>query len=125
PTAEDAIVRTARARVLLRGKPTSRDRDAAIALLAPVISTQPKLVEPRLVLAGALQMSDPARGIRPELARAAAQLIEALALEPRSAPIALELARTLQRQAEFARSKDVLNGLASDAFAEPEARLSA
>lgn len=123
PTAEDAIVRTARARVLLRGNPTARDRDSAIALLAPVISTQPKLVEPRLVLAGALQMSDPARGIRPELARATAQLAEALALEPRSAPIAIELARTLQKQAEFPRSKVVLTGLALDALAEPESRL--
>ncbi len=125
PTAEDAIVRTAKARVLLRGSPTSRDRDAAIALLAPVISTQPKLVEPRLVLAGALQMSDSARGIRPELARATSQLVEALILEPRSAPIALELARTLQKQAEFARSKDVLVGLAVDALAELESRLMA
>ncbi len=125
PTAEDAIVRTARARVLLRGTPTSRDRDAAIALLGPIITAQPKLVEPRLVLAAALQMSDPARGIRPELDRAAAQLGEALALEPRSAPIALALARVFQLQAQFGRSRELLARVASDALGEPELRLSA
>ncbi len=123
--AEDAVVRTARARVLLRsagGSPTPKDRDTAIAMLSQVVTTNPKLVEPKLFLARALLMSDAKRGIRADEARAVIQLVDALALAPRSGPIALELASLYQRTRDFTRSRDLLTRVASDATADPSAR---
>jgi len=122
PTTEDAVVRIARAHVLLHGTPSAKDRDAAVAILAQLVMAQPKLIEPKLVMARALLLSDTKRGIQPQPDRAAMQLRDALALEPRSAPIALELASVLQRTREFGQALELLVKLAQDRTADPAAR---
>jgi tetratricopeptide (TPR) repeat protein len=116
-TTEDAAVHTARARVLLNGTPSSKDRDAAVARLALVVGNQPALVEPKVLLARALLQSDAKRGVRPDEARAAALLTEALTLEPRSASITLELAQVLVRRGDRVRAMDILSKLAQDPVA--------
>jgi tetratricopeptide (TPR) repeat protein len=117
-SSEDTPTRVARARALLAGapdgRPTARDRDRAIALLSAVVSSQPALVEPKLMLAAALAMTDPERQIKPDLARATRELTEALALEPRSAAIAIDLGRLHQLQSQFDRSRELLARVARD-----------
>jgi tetratricopeptide (TPR) repeat protein len=125
---DDAIVRTARARVLLAGGNgdsaglTLKDRDAAVAMLAQVASANPKVVEPKVLLARALLLSDAKRGIRPDEPRAAGLLAEALALEPRSASIAVELASLYMRMREPIRAREVLSRIAADPAADPAGR---
>jgi tetratricopeptide (TPR) repeat protein len=119
---EDAAIHTARARVLLHGSPVAKDRDAAIARLALVTAGQAKQIEPRLVLARALLMSDSKRGIKPDEARAEAVLMEAAALDPRSPVITIELAALLARRDQRLRAVDLLSTLARDSTADPLSR---
>lgn len=120
--ADDTLARTARARALLHGTPSRADRDKAVGILAAVVAAQPGNIDAKLMLASALSISDPARGITPDLPRATSQLIDASNIDPRSAPIALELARLYQVQGEFNLARDILNRVASDGAIAPEIR---
>jgi tetratricopeptide (TPR) repeat protein len=122
PGAEDALTRTARARAMLAGKPTSRDRDRAVALLSAVVASQPSLVEPKVLLSRALIMNDPARGISADFSRAIVHLNDALTLEPRSVDIAIELARLLALQGQFAKAREKLEPLVRDPGMDPGVR---
>lgn len=123
---DNAQVRIARARALLAGRPGKRERDDAIALLNSVLGEAPSMIEPRLLLASALRIHDPARGIDADLPGAAAHLASAARLDPSSAPIALELARTLQAQRDFVRARDQLRRIAGNpAFSASDRRAAA
>jgi tetratricopeptide (TPR) repeat protein len=119
---EDAVVRIARARSLLHGRPNKRSRDEAVGILASVVQAQPLLSEPRVLLASALAMSDPGREIHPDLPRATAQLAEAARLEPRNARVALELAKLLQIQRDHGRAREHLLRIAGDERVDPGSR---
>jgi tetratricopeptide (TPR) repeat protein len=119
---EDAVVRIARARALLHGRPTKRSRDEAVGILASVVTTQPRLAEPRVLLASALAMSDVEGGLQPDLPRATVQLAEAARLEPRNARVALELARLLQLQRDHPRAREHLLRIAGDDRVDTESR---
>jgi tetratricopeptide (TPR) repeat protein len=121
----DYYARTARARALVHGSPTRRDRDEAVAILSGVVAQQPALIEPKLLLASVLSLSDPSRDIAPDLPRAVAQLTDAAAREPRSARVALELAQIYQAQHEWDRSREQLVRIASDASFDPDSRAEA
>lgn len=127
PAAEDSVVRIARARVLLTraGGVTLKDRDSAVALLSQVVAANPRNVEAKVALAKALMIADSKKNIRPDEPRALQQLVDALAVEPQSAPIALEAASLHLKMRDHARACSVLSTLAGDAVAPYEARLSA
>jgi len=112
--ADDALAQTARARALLYGSPTKADRDRAVGILAAVVSRNPSNIEAKLILASALSLSDPAKGVTPDLPRATSQLLDASTLDPRSVSIAIDLARLYQAQREFARAREILNRVATD-----------
>jgi tetratricopeptide (TPR) repeat protein len=111
---DDVTINLARARSLLHGTPTLRDRDRAVAILGEISREQPRMVEPRLMLAMAHAIADPVRGIRPDLSRAIGALGEAFALDPKDVRIALELARLLQLQGQFDRAREHLNRIAQN-----------
>jgi tetratricopeptide (TPR) repeat protein len=119
---EDVVIRMARARMLLHGRPTARDRDRAVGVLTAVISHQPTLVEPKLLIASALSMSDRERSIQPDLPRATAALSDALAQEPGAATVAIELSRLLQLQGQFDRAREHLNRIAGSSTVDIDLR---
>jgi tetratricopeptide (TPR) repeat protein len=111
---EDSASRMARARALMYGAPTARDRDRAVGMLASVIAQQPRLVEAKRLLASALMYSDPSRNIRPDFPRAVSALTDAITIEPTNTAVALELAALLQLQGRFDAARAHLNPIASD-----------
>lgn len=111
---EDAVVRLARARMLLHGRPIRRDRDEAMSMLTALVSANPQMTEPRILLARALAMSDRSRDIAPDLPRATMHLTEAANLEPGNASVALELARLLTLQREHSRAREQLLRIGRD-----------
>lgn len=119
---DDATVRLARSRVLIRGTPTKADRDRAIATLSALVSEQPNLVEPKLTLASALALNLPGRDIKPDYPRALTQLADALNLEPRAPAILIEIARIQQASGNFAAARDALNRVASDSTQDLRSR---
>jgi tetratricopeptide (TPR) repeat protein len=122
---EDYYARMARARTLVHGSPTRKDRDEAVAILGSLVSAEPSLSEPKILLAQVLALSDPSRDITPDLPRAVAQLSDAAAREPRSARVALELARIYQAQRDWDKAKDQLVRVASGKEVDPDSRAEA
>ncbi|MFN0132413.1 MAG: hypothetical protein ACKVW3_07785 [Phycisphaerales bacterium] len=111
---EDATIRLAKSRALIRKGTTKADRDRAVAMLAALVGEQPNMVEPKLTLASALSMSDAGKDIRPDYPRAITQLTDALNLEPRSPVISLELARVYQLTGNLGAAREALVRVASD-----------
>ncbi|MEX2217585.1 MAG: tetratricopeptide repeat protein [Phycisphaerales bacterium] len=122
---EDYYARMARARSLVAVTPTRRARDEAAAILGSLVGANPSLVEPRLALAGVLAMSDPSNDIHPDLPRAVSQLRDAATKEPRSARVALELAKLHQAQREWERSREQLHRVATDTTFDGDSRAEA
>lgn len=122
---EDVYSRVARAKSLVHGSPTRRDRDEAVAILGALVTAQPGLIEPKLLLASILAISDPSRDIKPDLPRAIAQLADAAVQEPRSARIAIERGRLFQAQREWDRARDQLSRVAGDTTGDPDSRVEA
>lgn len=93
------VWRIAQARWLLedtQSAPIDHDRDvaSAIVMLSDMVRTSPTLVEPRLLLAKAMEQTNNPTG-------AIAQLQDALRLRADSAQILIELARIYQDQSKF------------------------
>lgn len=86
--ASDARINTARARALLSGTPSDKDRDEAIAVLTALVKEQPDTPGTRVLLANAM-LSGP----KPDTARAIPHLEVARRLKPGDASVALRLAR--------------------------------
>ncbi|QYU69346.1 tetratricopeptide repeat protein [Leptolyngbya sp. 15MV] len=122
---EDVIVRVARARTLLLNNPGRAERDRAVGILNDVVQSHPTLVEPRRLLASALALSDPGRGIDADIPRAISQLAAALGTDPRSPDLLLELGRLEQARGEFERARDYLTRLADDRTVDPSFRTAA
>lgn len=78
----------------LLGSDREKDHSDAVRTLADLVRTSPTLVEPRLLLAAALEKIDNTSGAIKELRVAAEQ-------QPGSSAIAMELARLLQAQGKF------------------------
>ncbi len=120
PTAD---VRFARARALLHGEPTARNRDEAIALLRALIIEAPARLQFRDVLVGAYLMSDPGRNISPDPAGALEQLTAAAAVAPNRAPYIFRQADLLRDLHRTADAADLLARLALDQTADRDDRL--
>lgn len=112
---EGTLWKMERARWLL-GSDRERDHSDAVNTLSEIVRSAPSLVEPRLLLAAAFDKVGNVSGAIKELTAAAE-------LQPKSAPIAMELARLLQGQGKFAEARAALDR-AGAAFAEldPESR---
>lgn len=91
--------RLEKARWLLDGEATEADATAAATLLREVITEAPKRVEPRVLLARALERSE-------REATAIGELRNAATAIPGSVPIMLELARLQQSQRQFSEARD-------------------
>jgi tetratricopeptide (TPR) repeat protein len=117
PGTDDPIVVIARARSLMAGKPSRADRDRAVAMLGALVNSAQSAIEPKILLARVLSYSRPP-DLTPDLPRAAALLSAAAALEPRSAPVALQFAGVLQRQGDYPRAREQLVRVTSDKTAE-------
>lgn len=111
---ESVLVATARAKALLYGRPSRRERDEAIVLLERAATHREGAVEIRRLLAGAHLLSDPSRDIHPDLSAAARELEAASHLAPGDTTVALELAQVLQQRREFVGAKEILERLAND-----------
>jgi tetratricopeptide (TPR) repeat protein len=122
---EDYYARVARAQSVIYGSPSRRDRDEAVAILGGLVAAQPSMVEPKMLLAGALALSDPSRDISPDLPRAISQLSDAAAREPRSPRVAIELARIYQTQRDWDHAREQLVRVASDSSFDADSRTEA
>lgn len=120
-----ATTTMARARALLGDAPTARQRDEAVALLSELIARDPAQVAPRLVLAEALLLDDPARGLQRDVRGAIRQLEAVLVQAPRAASVALHLAGLYQQQREFGRARAWLERVGGDRSSAPEVRYQA
>jgi tetratricopeptide (TPR) repeat protein len=119
------LVATARAKGLLHGRPTRRERDEAIMLLERAATERQGAVEIRRLLATAHMLNDPSRDVRPDLGAAARDLEAASRLAPKDTSLAFELAQLLQLRREFSQSRDLLQRLAQDASLDTTLRLRA
>jgi tetratricopeptide (TPR) repeat protein len=111
---EGTLWKIERARWLL-GSDKQKDYADAVIMLGDLVRTSPTLIEPRLLLAAALEKVDNASGAIKEL-RVAADL------EPRSTAIATELARLLQAQGKFDDARVYLDRVAKSDSLDPATR---
>ncbi|MFM9995264.1 MAG: tetratricopeptide repeat protein [Phycisphaerales bacterium] len=100
------VVRLARARAHLSARPDAKQRDEAVRLLRGVTTEQPQLVEGHLLLADALLVDDPERGLIPDLSGALTELRAAAQASPEPGPVWLRAAALMQRRREFPAARD-------------------
>ncbi|HEV2296476.1 MAG TPA: tetratricopeptide repeat protein [Tepidisphaeraceae bacterium] len=103
---EGTLWKIERARWLL-GSDREKDHSDAVNILAELVRVSPTLVEPRLLLAAALEKIDNTSGAIKELRVAAEQ-------QRGSSAIATELARLLQAQGKFEDARVYLDRAAKD-----------
>ncbi len=115
-----SLVRLARARSLLAGRPTARQRDQAVGLIRDVTVDQPRLIEARVLLADALLMQDEGAGIRPDVPGALAELRAAAGASIDGAPLWLRVAELMQRERDFAGARAELLRVVSDYAGDAE-----
>lgn len=120
PESQDTTVLIARARALLHGTPSRLDHDKAVAMLGVVCGRQGAPVEARMLLASALASSGD--GYPSDPTRAAGQLRAVLEQDPRNVAVALQLARILQSQRDFAGAAELLRRITSDTSADAASR---
>lgn len=113
------LVRLARARALLAGRPTLRQRDEAIRLIREVVAARPQLAEPRLLLVDALLIDDPERGLMPDIAGAIAETRSAATVSADPGPVRLRAAALMQRRRDFRAARDELVRLAAENRSDP------
>lgn len=102
-------VRLARARAILSGAADSRARDESVALLRSLVTDVPDVLEVRSLLADALLLEVPARGIAPDRVAAMEVLRNAGNINsPDRAPFVLRLAALMS---EDGRAKDAATEL--------------
>jgi len=99
---EGLTLRMARARWLLDGKPSDKEVTEASVLLSEVSRSAPESVAPRLMLVACLEKLG-------NVSAAIEQLVVASNLQPESARIALELARLLHVQGDYAQAQSHLD----------------
>ncbi len=114
PDPHSSVVRLARARALLAGRPTLLQRDEAVGLVRTVTVDQPRLVEARLLLADALLVEDAPAGIRADIPGALVELRAAAEASVDKAPVWLRVAALQQRQRDFPGAHRELLRLARD-----------
>lgn len=120
PTAD---VRFARARSLLHGRPSARNRDEAIALLRALVLEAPARLEFRDALINAYLLNDRDRNISPDPAGALEQLTAAAAVAPNRAPYVFRQADLLRDLNRTSDAADLLSRLALDRTADRDDRL--
>ncbi len=109
-----ALVRLARARAMLAGEPGARQRENAVAMLRAVINQWPHMLEAHLLLAEAMLLDAPEKGLRPNLDAGVEHLRAAAGCSPSPAPIELRLAEVLQQGQSFDRAREELRRIARE-----------
>jgi tetratricopeptide (TPR) repeat protein len=100
--------RLARARWLLGSEDGQKDAAKAVVILNEIVRVSPDLIEPRLLLAAALQKVDNVSG-------AIDQLTAAYNLQPKNEMIMLALARMKMAQGDYAQTRRLLEQILNDA----------
>ncbi len=109
-----AMVRMARARAMLAGELGARQRENAVATLRAVVNQWPHLLEAHLLLADAMLLDAPDKGLRPNLDAGVEHLRAAAGCSPSPAPIELRIAEVLQRAQGFDRAREELRRIARE-----------
>lgn len=108
------LIRLAKARSMLSGKPTRQVRDEAVGMLKTLAIEAPDIPEVRKMLVAALLIDDPENNLKPDIASAVEQLRNiASSSSDRSGPI-LDIARLYQSQRDFAKAKAELTKVTGD-----------
>ncbi|QQS08474.1 MAG: hypothetical protein IPK69_10825 [Phycisphaerales bacterium] len=106
--------RLASAQAILLNNPTLAQRDDAAAILRGICRDFPRMVDARVLLADALLMEAPDRGVRPMPSEALENLRLAAVASPNPGPIWLRVAAVLQSLQDFEAARTELERVARD-----------
>lgn len=97
----------ARARWLLSGEDSRKDASTAVVMLTEMVKTSPDLIEPRILLAAAMQKVDNTGG-------AVEQLNAATNLQPDNLDVIVALARLRLSQGDYTETRRLVDRILSD-----------
>ncbi len=106
--------RLAKAQAMLLNDPTLAQRDDAATILRGICRDFPRMVDARVLLADALLMEAPDRGVRPMPGEALDNLRLAAVASPNPGPIWLRVAAVLQSLQDFEAARTELERVARD-----------
>ncbi len=109
PQKPEAGLRLARARAMLAGELTPRQRDDAVAIIRGVLQDQPGLTDANRLLVAALTASAPMRGIEPRYGEAADTLRALLPAAPSPAEIHIQIAQLRREQGDLTEARRELD----------------